>query len=248
MMAQTPGAPGIARALARVRQQITREPNVAAFHSLVGTLLMSANDLAGAQDALTHAVALSPSDLGMKLLLAQVQQRRGNVEAAAETIAAAAAEHPRSPEPYSILGALEESRGNLDRAKADYQKALDVNADYAPAANNLAFLLLTTGGNVDVALTLAETAHRHLPKSPNTADTLGWAYYKKGAYVFAIRLLSEAVEAAPNNAAYEYHLGMAYLKQKDMANARKHLRRASNLTQNAQAASAAKGELERLGG
>ena len=50
------------------------------------------------------------------------------------------------------------------------------------AANNLAYLMLENGENVDVALTMAQTARRAMPDSPNSADTLAWAYYYKGTY------------------------------------------------------------------
>jgi hypothetical protein len=45
---------------------------------------------------------------------------------------------------------------------------------------------------VDVALTLAQTARQGMPNSPNTADTLAWAYYYKGTYGFARDLLEDA--------------------------------------------------------
>ena len=72
--------------------------------------------------------------------------------------------------------------------------------------------MLQHGGNTDVALTLAQTARRTLPDSPNVADTLALAYYQKGVYSSAIDLLEEAVKKQPQNATMHYHLGMAYQK------------------------------------
>ncbi len=50
----------------------------------------------------------------------------------------------------------------------------------------LASVMLQSGGNLDVALSLAQTARRGMPDSPNVADTLGWIYYQKGAYRSAV--------------------------------------------------------------
>jgi Flp pilus assembly protein TadD len=77
-------------------------------------------------------------------------------------------------------------------------------------ANNLAFLLLDHGGNADLALSLAQTARSKLPDSPTTADTLAWAYIRKGVYGSALTLLEKAVQQAPNVPDYRYHLGVAY--------------------------------------
>ena len=67
---------------------------------------------------------------------------------------------------------------------------------------------------------MAQTARRGLPNSPNTADTLGWAYYQNGAYSVAAPILEEAVKKNPENLAYRYHLGVTYQKLNDRAHAR----------------------------
>lgn len=56
-----------------------------------------------------------------------------------------------------------------------------------------------------------------MPDSPVAADTLGWVYYQKGIYGFAVDLLLEALQKAPDNATYHYHLGMVDQKQNNTA-------------------------------
>jgi tetratricopeptide (TPR) repeat protein len=121
---------------------------------------------------------------------------------------------------------MEQNRGDLQKAQEMYEKALRVQPDFPPAANNLAFLMMERGGNTDVALSLAQTARRGMPDSPNAADTLAWAYYQKGTYSLAIDLLEEAVKKVPQNVTYQYHLGLAYSKANDKGRARVHLERA----------------------
>ena len=64
-------------------------------------------------------------------------------------------------------------------------------------ANNLAYLLLEHGGDVNVALSLAQIGRRGMSKSPNSADTLAWAYFHTGAYTAAASLLEDAVASLP---------------------------------------------------
>jgi tetratricopeptide (TPR) repeat protein len=98
---------------------------------------------------------------------------------------------------------------------------LEIKPDYPLAANNLAYLMLEHGGNVNVAFSLAQTARKGLPNLPNAADTLGWAYYQQGAYNAAIETLQEALKGSPESATYHYHLGMAYQKAGNFALSKK---------------------------
>ncbi len=51
-------------------------------------------------------------------------------------------------------------------------------------------------------------------------------FAEKGIYGLAAGLLQEALQKSPDNATYHFHLGMVYQKQKNTADARKHLERA----------------------
>ena len=68
-------------------------------------------------------------------------------------------------------------------------------------------------------------------------DTVGWVYYKKGAYQPAIDLFQEALKLAGKNKAPEdpgihYHLGLAYEKTNQPALARQHLERVLKINPN----------------
>ena len=64
---------------------------------------------------------------------------------------------------------------------------------------------------------------------PEVDDTLGWIYYKKGLNTQAIRALEASVQRQPMNASYHYHLGLAYINNKDTEKARKALEQALSL-------------------
>jgi tetratricopeptide (TPR) repeat protein len=136
-----------------------------------------------------------------------------------------------------LLGELYESKKDWKQAKDSYQKALDLKPDNPLASNNLAYAMLQTGGNVDVALSLAQTARREMPDSPNAADTLGWVLYQKGAYRSAIDLFQEALKLgeknkSPDNPTVHYHLGLAYEKTDQSGLAKQQLERVLKIDPN----------------
>jgi len=120
----------------------------------------------------------------------------------------------------------EEARGHWQHAEELYKQALDLDAGNATAANNLSYLLLEHGGDTNYALTLAQIARRGMPESPNTADTLAWAYYQKGIYDSAIELLQAAIKKVPENATYRYHLGLVYQRVSKVSLARQNFQQA----------------------
>ena len=133
------------------------------------------------------------------------------------------------------------------KAIDDYKKALQIDPNQAMASNNLAYLMVENGQNVDVALSLAQNARRSLPNSPSTADTLAWVYYHKGTYASARDLLEDALKSQPDNATMQYHLGMSYSKLGDKANATLHLKKAASLSPDSPAGKEAVKALGELG-
>ncbi|MBI5193754.1 MAG: tetratricopeptide repeat protein, partial [Nitrospirae bacterium] len=139
--------------------------------------------------------------------------------------------NPNYLQPYMLIGILYDSQKNHDKAKGYYEKALKIDPKFAPAANNLAWIYAEYGGNIDIALDLAQRAKEKLPEDPGVSDTLGWIYYKKGAYLKAISMLKDSSEKLQDNPTVHYHLGMAYYKNGDKEMARRELDAALNLNQ-----------------
>jgi tetratricopeptide (TPR) repeat protein len=100
---------------------------------------------------------------------------------------------------------------------------------------------------------MAQTARRGLPDSPNAADTLGWAYYQKGVYQSAIDMFQESLRLSEKNggaddADVHYHLGLAYQKANQPAQARQQLERALKISPNFGEADDARKALSELRG
>jgi len=140
--------------------------------------------------------------------------------------------NPRDARLYVALGSLQETQGQWQQAETNYRQALQILPDYALAANNLAYLMLEHDENVNVAVSLAQTARKGLPNLPNTADRLGWAYYRESVFDSAIGLFQETIKGDAKNPTYHFHLGMAYEKKNDSSMAKKEFEETLQISPN----------------
>ena len=132
--------------------------------------------------------------------------------------------HPRTVSNYVVLGTQFEREKRWNEAQVLFEKAHQLEPSSPYVCAELAFLYLEHGGDVNVAVSLAQTAKQKMPESPMTADALGWAYYKLGSADLAIAQLRQATAKAPENPVYHHHLGMAYLSAHKMEMAARSLR------------------------
>ncbi|MBS1797111.1 MAG: tetratricopeptide repeat protein [Acidobacteria bacterium] len=134
---------------------------------------------------------------------------------------------------YTLLGMLEEARGNVADAEKDYRKALDIAPETPIAANNLAWLIADGGqGNLDEALRLAQGAVNRHSNVAGYYDTLGWVFFKKGLYSPAVEQLKKAVALDESDAkrtgmkpnpSYRLRLGTALASAGDKSSARREV-------------------------
>jgi tetratricopeptide (TPR) repeat protein len=222
------------KAISAAQQQISLVPDNSGFYGLLGSVEASKPDLAAATAAYKKAVDLNKNNADAYLKLAQVQYKSGGLDDALATCNAGAQNSPKDPAFYMMMGSVYEKKNDLGNARSSYEKALQLKPDDPLASNNLAYVLLETNSNPDLALRLAQTARRGLPELSNVADTLGWAFYQKGIYQSAIRMFQEAIKLAskhkePESATYHYHLGLAYAKAEQPVLAKEHLERVLKL-------------------
>ena len=235
------------QAIAVVQQQITKSPSNADMYGILADLQLNAKNGPEALAAAQKAIQLNPQDANALTIYSRAQVMQGNTAGAIASWKTWLAAHPTDARADSMLGALEETQGDQNAAEDYYKKALANQPDQPVAANNLAYIMMERGQDIDVALSLAETAHRGLPNSPSTADTLAWAYYHKGTYGSARDILETVEKANPNNPSIEYHLGMIYSKLGNKPDAITHLKRATTLSPNSKVQKDADQALHTLG-
>jgi tetratricopeptide (TPR) repeat protein len=209
-----------AAAVERIKDQLQKSPDDAGLAFLLGQAQLRNSQQADAEQSFARAVELAPSNPGSVLALAGVQVARGETDAAISSYKRAIPLAPSNVQIVVALGTLYEAKGDWQQAQSSYQQALSMQSDNAFAANNLAYLLLEHGGDVNVALGLAQVGRRGMADSATSADTLAWAYFHTGAFSLATPLLQEAIQKVPANPTYRYHLGMVYQKMNDPAHAR----------------------------
>ena len=108
------------------------------------------------------------------------------------------------------IAALELAENDKAGAIAEYRKILDIKDNYAPAANNLAWLIADApDGDLGEALRLAMLAKQAQPDDPNISDTLGWVHYKRGTHTLAVPQFELALAARPGDPTISYHLALA---------------------------------------
>ncbi len=221
------------RAIAAANAQLAKVPKSAGFHIMLGQLLMEqSKDFPAAEQEFQQAADLDKKNSEALVKLGLVQNMSGHPDQALQTFLNGAKVNPNEIAFYLLAGGIYESKQDWEDAKQEYQKVLEIQRDNPLASNNLAYVMLQQGGNVDVAFAMAQTARRQLPDNPNTADTLGWAFYKKNVYGSAITLFKEAVTKQPQNPLFNYHLGLAYAKSGQRSLARQQLDRVVKIKPN----------------
>jgi tetratricopeptide (TPR) repeat protein len=199
---------------------------LAVIEYLEGSIYVEQKDMAKAKEHYNQAIEIDPNVLSPYVALAGIYAAEKNFNGAITQYKAIIEKNPKYVSGYMALGAIYDQMGDSKNAETNYRKALDLNPKFGPAANNLAWKLATGGGSVDEALNLAQVAKEQLPKSASVMDTLGWIYYLKGSYLSAISELQDSLQLSPDNAEVNYHLGMAYYKSSQNANAKEYLKKA----------------------
>jgi tetratricopeptide (TPR) repeat protein len=224
-----------ADARSRVEAKLAQTPHDARLLLLAARTYAATGDPDSAERALQHAIEIDPANLQTHAMLGQLFMFEQKQEQAKTEFEAMAKLRPNSSEAITaqtMVALILEAQNRPSEAQIKYQQVLAASPRSVVAANNLAWLYAERGGNLDVALNLAQTAAQEAPDRPEINDTLGWVYYKKDLLGQAIAALQRSVEKDPTNPIYRYHLGVAYTKNGDWDKAKQSLERALTLTPN----------------
>ena len=203
---------GADKAIERANKQLTASQNSPLIYNLIGKAYLVKKDDKKAEEYFNKSIEIDKNTLASYMDLGALYVRNKTYDKAIARFEEAIKVNPNYLQPYMLIGILYDSQKNHDKAKEYYEKSLKIDPKFAPAANNLAWIFAEHGGNIDIALDLAQRAKEKLPEDPGVSDTLGWIYYKKGAYLKAISLLKDSSEKLQENPTIHYHLGMAYYK------------------------------------
>lgn len=235
-------------ALERVQQQLGKTKKTAEVYQLLGQLSIDQQDYETGRNHLAKALALKPDLYSAALTIAQTYMTENKLDLAIAECERFIQKNPRVAESYMLLGILHDRKQLYEQANRHYKKVLELDKNAALAANNLAWNYSQFGGNLEVALTLAQRAREVNPEDENIAHTLGWIYHKKGVTQKAIFLLKESSEKfKQGNPSVLYHLGMAYLESSDYSRARESFIKALKLDRAFPEAKQTKQALDEIG-
>lgn len=183
------------------------------IHYLKGMCLLALKQYVPAVVSLEQAVKVWPRFVAARLGLARALFHAGESSQARAQAMVVLQQTPDNLDAILLLGNLADGRGDLDEAARYYQQALTINAGYAPAANNLAYVLMRQERDLDRALDLASMALKEMPEDAQILDTLGLIHLKRGEPRQAAEYLARSVAKDSHNPAFLYHLGIARWQQ-----------------------------------
>lgn len=206
-------------AVQRLEGLVRQYPQFGGLHYFLGMAYFHQGDWGKAEAAVRQAISLNPENPECYSLLGGIELKQGSTEKAKEDLGRAIKLSPRNMGNYIALAEVSEQEGNWGQAKKICEDARMIDPNSAILANELAYLYLDHGGDPNAALALAQLAKGKAPNALSIDDTLGWAYFKVGSTQFAIDKLRECTEKAPDNPLFQYHLGIAYMTDRQLDNA-----------------------------
>jgi len=217
------------------------------FLVLAARTYAASPDQAKAEELLIKAIESAPNRLQAYGVLGQFYIKQNRLDAALDQYQQLVAKSPRSVSAITMLGMLLETQRRLPEAEQQYKNALAIDPRAAVAANNLAWLYVSSNRNLQEALQLAQTAQQIVPGEPSFDDTLGWIYYRLNMTGQARSLLESSAAKSPTEPAIHYHLGMTYARAGEVEKARQSLRRALSLSADFDGAAEARKTLNEIG-
>lgn len=147
--------------------------------------------------------------------------KSGDAKRADDKALAWLAKHPDDRIVRTYLARSYLKRERERDAIKQYEALLSRIPDEQEALNNLAVLYQRAGD--PRALSMAQKVHALKPDSATYADTLGWILVQQGETAKGLKLLEQAVAAAPQNPEIRLHWAHALAKDGQGAKAREAL-------------------------
>ena len=208
-----------------VNRELQKYPNQPVLQFLSAAVLVAEGKQVEAQASLLKILQQNPTNADAGILLAQSYAAAGqNDKAIAQLDTVLDKDSGNASALLQVALAYSSLKENKKAADA-YERLLKIDPRNSAALNNLAYIYNEYLNNLDRAYELAQQARQLLPNDPATADTLGWASFKRGSYDTALNLLKESVSHL-SDPEIQFHYGMVCYMTGDELNARTALQRA----------------------
>ena len=207
-----------------VRAAINQYGETAKLNMLLAKVQSAAGQYNEAVQTLNKIIIISPEWNVPYLSLANLFIERKNADKAIETLNNGLSKIESDIELVFRLAKIYEDNFNFSEAINVYESAYQAHSNNIILLNNLASLLSEYKDD-EKKFSRAKELSQIIKDVdiPMVQDTAGWIFYKDGDLSEAVRILTRAVDKAPNLAVLNYHLGMALYGTGDMGAAKLHL-------------------------
>ena len=216
-------------ALGRIESRLGDRPDDVRLVAMSGMAHLAVRDLPKAEAAFRRLLELDPNNIDAYARLGAIYMAQRRLDEAKQRFEEMARHQATPTFAETMVGTILLHQNKREEARKHFERAVQLDPRAAVAANNLAWDYANNGGNLDIALQLAQAAKAELPDVAQVTDTLGWIYYKKGLGTLAVTTLGEATKQDPSNPRIHHRLGLAYLQAGNKAAARRALERALQL-------------------
>jgi tetratricopeptide (TPR) repeat protein len=176
---------------------------------------------------LKRAIDHDPYNLELGLLLAEVYFQTAAYQNALVCLSRVLTAKPDNFEATFLAGLIEQRKGKLRNAQAQFERAVGLKKDSSAAHATLGSLLANAGDKKQ-ALKHLSTALKLKP-SASVHYLLGALYYNSGQHKRAIQHLTQATEMDPQYGEAFYQLGLLCLEMKWLRKARECFKTAQSL-------------------
>ena len=149
-----------------------------------------------------------PTSADMRMQLGLLYQSQANLDSAIAEFSKAIQVSPNNALAHALHGKALEQAGRKQEAAISYRRSLAVDDGNTSVMNNLAYLTVEIGGDLDEALRLSRRAVER-DSNPDFRDTLGWVYLKKKDKGAALQIFQALIKQQPDNPIFRTHLEMA---------------------------------------
>lgn len=194
-----------ARALQLAREVVAERPSMIAGREILAFMLRQ-NDLVAESIAQLTIIVRDPgASVDDRVQLALLYCETGQPDAAVTLLAPLAA--TKNVDVLNAYGVALSDQRKGQQAREQFQRALSIDANNAPALQNLGILSLREG-DVQAALSYLTRALALNPKLPLALNTLGVAYAQTNDFSRAVDAWNRAVQIDPRQYDALYNIGM----------------------------------------
>lgn len=179
-------------------------------YQLLSAVHQQQKDYRQAEAVLLDGSRKVKNDLPLQMKLAELYLAQRQTDKALQLYRQLYTQHPQNLGVAFSLASLQDQLGDKRQALELYRACLDINSDYVPALNNLAYLYANNYQNLDEALQLAVRAFKQKPTEPGIMDTLGYVLIRKERFGEALPYLEKSASLLPKDATIQLHLSLAY--------------------------------------